>query len=128
MRQISEVAIIVKTQSQDFKIYSFNIKVLSQGTCIWNTKAISLTIQKMWPNLKILLIDWLYTVLRPAQEFFIYMETFLKILKSGLNIKVNVTRSKIMVPLECSCHKEHTYEIPITYHSKDMANVKVFQK
>jgi hypothetical protein len=35
-----------------------------------------------------------------------------------------------MVPLESSCHKEHTctYEIPITYHSKDMANVKVFEK
>jgi hypothetical protein len=25
-----------------------------------------------------------------------------------------------------SCHKEHTYKIPITYHSKGMANVKVF--
>jgi hypothetical protein len=32
-----------------------------------------------------------------------------------------------MVPLESSCHKEHTYEIPITYHSKYMANVKVFE-
>jgi hypothetical protein len=31
-----------------------------------------------------------------------------------------------MVPIERSCHKEYTYEIPITYHSKDMANVKVF--
>jgi predicted GTPase len=45
-RQIPEVAIIVKTQRQDVKIYSSNIKVLSQGTCIWNTKALSLTIQK----------------------------------------------------------------------------------
>jgi hypothetical protein len=33
-----------------------------------------------------------------------------------------------MVPLESFCHKEHTYEIPITYHSKYMANVKVFEK
>jgi hypothetical protein len=33
-----------------------------------------------------------------------------------------------MVPLESSCHKEHIYKIPITYHSKDMANVKVFKK
>jgi hypothetical protein len=33
-----------------------------------------------------------------------------------------------MVPLESSGHKEHTYEIPITYHSKDIANVKVFEK
>jgi hypothetical protein len=51
-------------------------------------------------------------------------------LKSGSNFKV--TRSKIMVPLESSCHKEDTshmkYESPITYHSKYMANVKVFEK
>jgi hypothetical protein len=40
--------------------------------------------------------------------------------------KVKVRRSKILVPLESSCHKEYTYEILITYHSKDMANVKVF--
>jgi hypothetical protein len=36
------------------------------------------------------------------------------------------SRSKTLVPIEKSCHKEHTYEIPITYHSKDMANVKSF--
>jgi hypothetical protein len=52
----------------------------------------------------------------------------LKFLESGSNFKVKVTRSKIMVPIESFCHKEHTYEIPITYHSKDMANVKVFEK
>jgi hypothetical protein len=34
--------------------------------------------------------------------------------------------SKNLVPIERSCHIEHTYETPITYHSKDMANVKVF--
>jgi hypothetical protein len=34
-----------------------------------------------------------------------------KVLKSGSNFKVKVTKSKIMVPLESSCHKEHTYEI-----------------
>jgi hypothetical protein len=34
MRQIPEVAIIVKIQGQDFKIYGSNIKVLSQVTCI----------------------------------------------------------------------------------------------
>jgi hypothetical protein len=33
-----------------------------------------------------------------------------------------------MVPLESSCYKEHTYEIPITCHSKVMANAKVFEK
>jgi hypothetical protein len=52
----------------------------------------------------------------------------LKFLKSGSNFKVKVTRSKILVPTERSCHKEYTYEIPITCHSKDMANVKVFEK
>jgi hypothetical protein len=35
---------------------------------------------------------------------------------------------KFMVPLESSCHMEHTYEIPITCHSKDMANIKIFEK
>jgi hypothetical protein len=33
-----------------------------------------------------------------------------------------------MVLTERSCHKEHIYEIPITYHSKDMTNVTVFEK
>ena len=33
-------------------------------------------------------------------------------LKSRLNIKVKVTRSKILVLMERSCHKEFTYEIP----------------
>jgi hypothetical protein len=45
-----------------------------------------------------------------------------KVLKSGSNFKVKVTRSKIMVPLE------RTHIIPITYHSKDMTNVIVFEK
>ena len=65
-------------------------------------KALSLTIQKIW--------------------------SMLKFLKSGSNFKVKVTRSKILVPIERSCHKEDTYEIPINKHSKDMANVKVFDK
>jgi hypothetical protein len=33
-RQTPEVAIIVKTQGQDFKIYDSNIKVFSHVTCI----------------------------------------------------------------------------------------------
>jgi hypothetical protein len=33
----------------------------------------------------------------------------LKFWKSGSNFKV--TRSKIIVPIERSCHKEHAYEI-----------------
>ena len=51
-----------------------------------------------------------------------------KVFESGSNFKVKVTRSKILVPIERSCHKEHTYELPITCHLKDMANVKVFEK
>jgi hypothetical protein len=54
-----------------------------------------------------------------------------KYLKSRSNFKVNVRRLKKMVPVERSFHKEHTYEIPITYmyyHSKDIANITVFEK
>jgi hypothetical protein len=47
----------------------------------------------------------------------------LKFLKVG-----QTSREKNLVPVERSCHKEHTYEIPIAYQSKDMANVKVFEK
>jgi hypothetical protein len=65
-------------------------------------KALSLAVQKIWP--------------------------MLKFLKSGSNFKVKVTRSKLLIPIERSRHKEHTYEIPIPCHSKDMANVKVFEK
>jgi hypothetical protein len=43
-----------------------------------------------------------------------------KFLKSGSNFKVKVRRSKIVITIERSCHKKHTY------HSKDMANVKSF--
>jgi hypothetical protein len=35
------------------KINGSNMKVLSQVTCIWNTKALSLTIQKIWPKIKV---------------------------------------------------------------------------
>jgi hypothetical protein len=48
-------------------------------------KALSLAIQKIWP--------------------------ILNFLKSGSNFKVKVTRSKILVPIERSCHEKHTYEI-----------------
>ena len=34
-----------------------------------------------------------------------------KVFKSRSNFQVKVTRSKIMVPRERSCHKEYTYEI-----------------
>ena len=35
----------------------------------------------------------------------------LKFFKSRSNVKVKVTRSKILVPMERSCHKECIYEI-----------------
>jgi hypothetical protein len=52
----------------------------------------------------------------------------LKFLKNGSNFKVKVTKSKNLALIERSCHKEHTYEIPINRHSKYMANVKVFEE
>ena len=34
-----------------------------------------------------------------------------KVFESRSNSKVKVTRSKILVPMERSCHKKYTYEI-----------------
>ena len=62
-------------------------------TCEWNMKALSLTVQKLWPRLKFL--------------------------KSRSNFKVKVTRSIIMVWYERSCHKEYTWNmkaLPLTVH------------
>ena len=39
------------------------------------------------------------------------LSPMLKFFKSRSNFKVKVTRSKIMVQLERSCHKEYKYEI-----------------
>ena len=77
----------VKLQGQGHEVnnYSTTRKVLSQGIHMCNMKALSLLVRKLWPRLK----------------FF----------KSRSNFKVKVTRSKIMVPSERSCHKEYTYEI-----------------
>ena len=36
---------------------------------------------------------------------------FLKVGQTSSSLKVKVTRSKILVPMERSCHKECTYEI-----------------
>ena len=51
-------------------------------------------------------------------------------LKSASNFKVKVTRSKIMVPMKGLVirNKHMKHQSPITYHSKDMANVKVLEK
>ena len=65
-------------------------KVLSQGKHMWNMKAPSLKVHKLWPRLK----------------FF----------KCRSNFKVKVTRSKIMVWCERSCYKKYTCEI----YSKSM--------
>jgi hypothetical protein len=37
--------------------------------------------------------------------------TNVKVLKSGSNFKVKVSRQKIMVPIDRSCHKKQTHEI-----------------
>jgi hypothetical protein len=62
-----------------------NLRLQYKGLVTSNMQALSLTIQKIWPKLKFL--------------------------KSESNFKVKVTRSKILVLIERSCHKEHTYEI-----------------
>jgi hypothetical protein len=49
----------------------------------------------------------------------------LEFLKSRSNFKVR--KSKIMVPNKIK-NTYTKYESPITYHSKDKANVKVFKK
>jgi hypothetical protein len=67
-------------------------------------KALSLTIQNIWPMLK----------------FF----------KSGSNFRVKVTRSKIWYQEKglVTRNTHMKYESPITCHSEDMANVNVFEK
>ena len=55
------------------------------GLVTRNMKALSLAIQTIWP--------------------------MLKFLKSGSNFKVKVTMLEVLVPIDRSCHKEHTYDI-----------------
>jgi hypothetical protein len=84
------------------KVFEKWVKLQGQGHKV---KKFSIAIQKIWP--------------------------MLKFLKSGSNFKVKVTRSKILVPRERSCHRNiHLKYIlsTIICHSKDMANVKVFEK
>ena len=61
------------------------LKVLSQGMCMSNMKALPLLVKKQWPRLKLF--------------------------KSRSNFKVQVTKSHILVPMERSCRKECTCEI-----------------
>ena len=74
----------VKLQGQGHKVKNYGTiwKVLIQGIHMCNMKALSLLVRKLWPRLK------LY--------------------KSKSNFKVKVTRSKITVRCERSCHKENT--------------------
>ena len=94
----------VKLQGQGLEVKNNGTiwKVLSQGIHMCNMKTLSLVVRKLWPRLKFI--------------------------KSRSNFKVKVTRSKIMVPSERSCHKNtHVqYGSPITSSKKVMAKVKVF--
>ena len=68
---------------------------------MWNMKDLPLLVKKLWPRLKFC--------------------------KSRSNVKVKVTRSKILVPMERSCHKEYTCEIWKLYVcSWVIGKVKVF--
>ena len=80
----------VKLQGQGRKVKTYGImwKVLSRRNNVYNMKALSLVVWKLWPRLK----------------FF----------KSRPNVKV--TRSKIMVPYERSCHKEYKCAVWKRYH------------
>ena len=76
---------VFQKKGHKVKNYSTIRKVLSQGIHMCNMKALSLMAKKLWPRLK----------------FF----------KSRSNFKVKVTKSKITVPSERSCHKEYTCAI-----------------
>ena len=80
-----EIWYSVKTQGQDFKIYGSNMKFLSQVTCIWNTKALSLIIQKDMAKVKVF--------------------------KKWVKLQGQGHMAKNYGTLESSCHKKHTYEI-----------------
>ena len=53
-----------------------------------------------------------------------------KVLKSMSKSKVKVTRSKVLVPKQRSHHEASIHEIskPYSFSSKDIAQVKVFEK
>ena len=89
MAKVKVVLKVRQTSSQGHKVIFFfcNGKVLSQGMYICNMKALPLLVGKPWPRLK----------------FF----------KSRSNVKV--TRSKKLLSMERSCHKECTYVIRKPY-------------
>ena len=67
------------------KNFVSNRKVLPQEKHMWNVKALSLLVEKLWPRL----------------TFF----------KSRSKVKVKVKKSNILVSTERFCHKEYTYVI-----------------
>ena len=81
--KVCQKKVKLQGQSHEVKNNGTMWKVLSQGIHMCNMKALSLLVRKLWPRLK----------------FF----------KSRSNFKVKVTRSKVMVPCERSCHKEYKY-------------------
>ena len=117
-------------QGQGHKVKNFVIhgKVLSQGMYICNTKALPLLVKKLWPRLKFLKLGQTSRSRSQGQNYVIHGKVLsqgmyicntkalpllvkklwprLKIFKSRSHVKVKVTRSKILVPMERSCHKE----------------------
>ena len=81
---------MVKGHSQGHKVKNIGTigKVLSQGIHMRNMKALGAVIQNLWTRLK----------------FFVARS------KSRSNLEVKVTRSKILIPMERSYHKEYTCE------------------
>ena len=79
-------------------------KVLSQGILMWNIKALAITVPKL--------------------------KASLKFSKNGLNYKVKVTRSKIMVLMDRSYHKEYSvkYQTSSTHCSKVISKVIVSER
>jgi lauroyl/myristoyl acyltransferase len=131
----------VKLQGQHHKVKSYNTnkKVLSWGRHIWNMKAISLAIQTIWPMLTLFksgsnfkgqghkiksyntnkkVLSWGRHILNMKALSLAIQKIWpmLTFLKSGSNFKVKVTRSKILVQIERSCHNKHTYDTWKPYH------------
>jgi hypothetical protein len=96
-RQIPEVAIIVKTQGQDVKLYGSNIQLLSQGTCISDRAVVFHIIQKF--NVKVLK-KWVKLAYLPV------MKNHMRLRLHG-NIALHVTS---FMQLVASCKQAFTIQ------------------
>ena len=98
-----------------------------------NMKALSLPVTKLWPRLKFLKVGQTSRSKSQGQKLRYHVKGLVtrnthvqyespitsgnkvmakvKVFKSRSNFKVKVTRSKITVPCERSCHKEYTCAI-----------------